>query len=97
MGKKGILTISKHLAAILTRLITGNLSFMKFVKRKQDLLTTDWHGFRKKPDEDSPSTPKLGKDLKVSSFTSMTNGIRIYDSMVVFEKGEQAPRHVEFR
>ena len=97
LGKKNILSALKHLAAILIRLISGNLSFMKFVQRKQDSLTTDWHGFRKKPDEDSSPSSKPAKDLKVSSFTSMTNGIRIYDSMVVFEKGEQLPRHVEFR
>jgi len=97
MSKKNILSILKHLTAILIRLVTGNLSFMKFVKRKQDSLTTDWHGFRKNPNEGSPSSSKLAGDLRVPSFTSMTNGIRIYDSMVIFEKGEQLPRQVEFR
>jgi 23S rRNA U2552 (ribose-2'-O)-methylase RlmE/FtsJ len=96
MGNKTILSTLKVLSRILVRLITGNLSFMNFVKHKQDSLTTDWHGFRKKPNEDSPAC-RPAKGLKVSSFTSMTNGIRIYDSLVVFEKGEQLPRQVEFR
>jgi hypothetical protein len=97
LGKKNIPSALKALSRILVRLITGNLSFMSFVKRKQDSLTTDWHGFRKKSEKDSTSSTNVSGSSKVSSFTSMTNGIRVYDSIVVFEKGEQAPRRVEFR
>lgn len=96
-GKRNIIGILKHLAAILIRMISGRLSFMKFVKRRQDALTTDWHGFRKKQDGDILPSPERFGENKVTPFTSMTNGIRVYDSMVVFEKGKQLPRRAEIR
>lgn len=97
-GKDTIRGIVGHVAALLGRIISGRLSFMSFVKRKQDALTTDWHGFMRKTGRSSTvsengQTGRLG----VSTFTSTTNGIRIYDSMVVFEKGEQLARRAEIR
>ena len=60
--------------------------------RKQNALTTDWHGFTSK----SGFSNSQNK-AKVSPFVLMTNGIRVYDSLVVFEKEEQSRRVVEFR
>jgi 23S rRNA U2552 (ribose-2'-O)-methylase RlmE/FtsJ len=96
-GKDNMNGVLKHLTAILMRIISGKLSFMKFVKNKQDSLTTDWHGFRKKDDQASLLSSERTGTGAVSSFTSMTNGIRVYDSMVVFEKGMQLPRRAEIR
>ena len=95
--KSSTFGILKHLYRIFIRIITGNLSFMKFVRRKQDALTTDWHGFRRKPDQGLPSPAGDNGRTKVSPFTAMTNGIRVYDSIVVFEKGAQLPRIAEIR
>ena len=94
-GKSSISGILRRVAEILSRIIFRRLSIIKFVKRKQDSLTTDWHGFGKKTKQDSLSPTDRVRNVKISHFTSMTSGIRIYDSMVVFEKGEQLPRRAE--
>lgn len=91
-GKKSVMEAFVRVLKVLMRAVTRNLSFMNFVMRKQNALTTEWHGFIGKSG--------LGKNqnkLKVSPFVSMTAGIRVYDSLVVFEKEEQSPRVVEFR
>ncbi len=95
-GKNNIWGVLKHLFRLLARLVSGNLSFMKFVQRKQDALTTDWHGFSRKPDQEVHSSADISRTT-TSPFTAMTNGIRVYDSIVVFEKGAQQPRVAEIR
>lgn len=84
-GKSNLQSLLKHLSRILHRIVFGNLSFMKFVHRRSDDLTTDWHGLIRK------------NDLKPSSFSATTHGIRVYDSLVVFEKGVQLSRVAETR
>ncbi len=66
-GKSNIFEVLKHLYRILIRIISGNLSFMKFVKRKQDSLTTDWHGFRRKADHIPSSSTGREGNTKVST------------------------------
>ena len=91
-GKSSISEACLRVTKVLVRAVTRNLSFMKFVMRKQNALTTDWHGFT------GESGLGNGQNkAKVSPFVLMTTGIRVYDSLVVFEKEQQALRVVEFR
>ena len=91
-GKSSISEACFRVAEVLVRAVTRKLSFMEFVMRKQNALTTDWHGFTSK----SGFSNSQNK-AKVSPCVLMTNGIRVYDSLVVFEKEEQSRRVVEFR
>jgi hypothetical protein len=71
-------------------------SFIDYARKKIDLLH-EWHwnpeSFRlhNVPPDARPFAPT------VSEFCSTTRGIHFYDSLVVFEKGENKPRWHEIR
>jgi hypothetical protein len=68
---------------------------MSFVQKKQNALTTEWHGNWKRYSTESSNERK--GNAKVSSFVATTSGIRVYDSIVVFEKGAQEARIADVR
>jgi hypothetical protein len=94
-AKKGLVPTVKIISDILCRFLTGNLSFMSLVKKKQDALTTEWHGNWKRHSTES-SNERRGT-TKVSEFAATTSGIRVYDSVVVFEKEPQQARIADIR
>lgn len=76
-----------QLSKILKLLFLGKYSFINFVHNMQNKMTTEWHGdFRRKE-----------QTTEVSDFIASTNGIRVYDSLVVFEKGKQFQKVAEIR
>jgi len=91
-GKNSISEAYLRVAKVLMCAVTRNLSFMKFVMRKQNALTTDLHGFIGESGLDNGQNK-----AKVSPFVLMITGIRVYDSLVVSEKEQQPSRVVEFR
>jgi hypothetical protein len=83
----GALAKINQLSKIFKLLCLGKYSFIGFIHKIQNKMTTDWHGnfWRKEKSSD------------VSDFIAATNGISVYDSLVVFEKGKQSQRVAEIR
>ena len=94
-AKKGFLQTAKIITNIFYRGLTRNLSFMSFVQKKQNALTTEWHGNWKRFSTEHSNERK--GNTKVSEFAATTSGIRVYDSVVVFEKEAQQARIADVR
>jgi len=91
LSEKNLKSLVK-VAEIIKYFILSERNFTKFLKKKVDSITTDWQGKTKH------SQKKLNKlNSQKSIFSRTTNGIMVYDSLVIFEKHMQESKVAEIR
>ena len=74
----------------------GTLTFLDYARAKVDVLHEWHHELMSFARHEQPPAEREGPD-DVSEFCATTRGIHFFDSMVVFEKGENPPRWLELR